>query len=243
MYAGCNVTLGTGITVYVNGGSQLIEDGGSKVNYGIGAQILSNGGIITGIDSTGGGGNPPPPPAGFVASVSGQNVLLKWQLPALYGTTDVTLVKNGNPIDLGSSATSYTDAGALSSLPSTYYVQFTESSSQESIDGISYSDTISLGAAPTTVSTDTSWSGTVYLGSNVTINSGNTLTISPGTTVLIGSGNSITANGSIDANGSQAGDIFFQQADSGNAWNEIDLNSNSNQFTDSAIIDDSGLDY
>ena len=240
MYAGCNVTLGAGMTMYVNAGSQLIEDGGSQAIYGIGSQILSNGGIITGIDSTGGGGNTPPPPAGFAASVSGQNVLLKWQLPAFYGTTDVTLVKNGNPIDLGSSATSYTDAGAVSSLPATYSVQFSESSSQENIDGISYSDTISLGVAPTTVSTDTTWSGTVYLGSSVTINSGNTLTISPGTTVLIGSGNSITANGSIDANGSPAGDIFFQQADSGNAWNEIELNSNGNQFTD--CVFDGGTD-
>ncbi|MCL5020189.1 MAG: right-handed parallel beta-helix repeat-containing protein [Bacteroidetes bacterium] len=152
------------------------------------------------------GYTPPPAPTNFSVSIVGQNAVLNWLEPSGGCTPSFMIVyKNGNVIaNPGPSSTSYTDANATSSLPATYVVgAYVEGSGGQGCGGESDSPSISVTAAPSTVSSNTTWSGVVYVNNSVTVNSGCTLTISPGTSVYFSSGNSysLTANGQLNVEG------------------------------------------
>jgi parallel beta-helix repeat protein len=84
-----------------------------------------------------------------------------------------------------------------------------------------------------TISSNTEWSGTVNVTGNITINNGATFMIAPGTTMLLNPNVSITiAGGSkMIANGSLQYPIHFARLSSGQAWDQIHLVGNNNQFS------------
>lgn len=68
------------------------------------------------------------------------------------------------------------------------------------------------------ITTNTTWSGQVYVGENITVNSGVTLTISAGTTVLFAAGKKLIINGSIQGNGASGNPITFDRSGASGTW-------------------------
>src|SRR5947207_12432602 len=92
------------------------------------------------------------------------------------------------------------------------------------------------GAAATvggTLTSNTSWSGTVMVLSNVVVPSGLTLTVQAGTGVLLTNGVSITAQagGAIDVRGAATNQVSFLPMNGNNAWGNIAASGNNSSVT------------
>ena len=73
------------------------------------------------------------------------------------------------------------------------------------------------------LTSNTSWSGTTFVLSNVVVPSGLTLTVQPGAAVLLTNGVSITAQsgGAIDVRGVATNPVSFLPMNGNNAWGNI----------------------
>lgn len=135
----------------------------------------------------------PPPNLNVTISSDGQSVILSWK-----AFTDqmsgLEVLKNGNYLwDVPQGNVSYVDVDALNSLPSTYQLA-------SYANGYTYySPPVTVSLAPATIASNTTWSGTVFVNGNVTINRGVTLNVSPGTNMVFNAGHnySVLANGSL----------------------------------------------
>ncbi len=197
---------------------------------------------LTGID-TGSGGSPggPPVPTSITATIDGQNIAISWAADPIGANATYSVYKLTNngwtmispPSD---TSTSFMDYNAVSAIPVTYQIAASNSY------GTSYSNWYNVNLATSTISSNTTWSGTVYVSGNVSVNSGDTLTIAPGTSVCINPDRSIStsSNAVILSDGVTGSPIYFRQAVPDSQWNEIDLNSNNNQFAD--CVFDGGTD-
>ncbi len=86
------------------------------------------------------------------------------------------------------------------------------------------------------ISSNATWSGQVFVGGDITVNSGVTLTISDGTTVLFASGKRIKVNGNLQVQGTVSQAVVFDRAGTSGTWNGIwiensSANSNLNYCT------------
>jgi len=82
-----------------------------------------------------------------------------------------------------------------------------------------------LGAWSGTIASNTTWSGTIIVNGNITVNSGVTLTVSAGTTVKFASARKLTVNGAITAIGTPTSRITFSRSGASGSWNSIWLAS------------------
>jgi parallel beta-helix repeat protein len=89
-----------------------------------------------------------------------------------------------------------------------------------------------LGAFSGTITSNTTWSGTVCVNTNVTVNSNVTLTVSPGATVKFASAKSLTINGSLKAisNNSAQRITFTGATATSGFWNGLIINSGSSNI-------------
>ncbi len=218
----CTLTLDPNVQLSIDAGSQLIIRG--TVNQGPGSNIVKNGGILTGI----GGTNPPPAPLNFTASIVGQNIILNWSDPSPY--IGYFKIYKNTALKAEPTTTTYTDVNAVSSLPVTYIVGAYAPNNGAGVAGETDSQPIKVVSAPATISSTTSWSGTVYVNSSVTINyPGGSLYIAPGTNVVFNSGNNytLTANGELTVQGEAGWPVTFtsnSSSPSAGNWGKIILN-------------------
>src|SRR3954464_3752774 len=79
-----------------------------------------------------------------------------------------------------------------------------------------------------TLTSNTTWSGSVIVLSNVIVPSGLALTVQAGTSVLLTNGVSITAQagGTIDVRGAAASPVSFLPMNGNNAWGNISASGN-----------------
>jgi parallel beta-helix repeat protein len=86
-----------------------------------------------------------------------------------------------------------------------------------------------------TIATNTTWSGALFVTSNVTVNSGATLTISPGTTLAFANGTGMTVNGNLIAVSDDPNKRISFTSNSApltaGAWNGITITANSSATT------------
>src|SRR2546423_2295105 len=84
-----------------------------------------------------------------------------------------------------------------------------------------------------TLTSNTSWSGTVMVLSNVVVPSGLTLTVQSGTAVLLTNGVSIMAQagGAIDVRGAATNPVSFLPMNGNNAWGNISASGNNSSVT------------
>ena len=184
-----------------------------------------------------GGGTAPTPPGNFTVSIEGQNVVLDWAQYYDQSASGLYILKNGSvlsPPDNVIGQTSYTDVSAANSLPITYQLEATNQY------GASYSTAITVSAAPSTISSNTTWSGTIYVNNNVTIDSGSTLTISQGTNVVFAAGNNYSLSSNGQLNVQQATFNSNSSSPSAGDWGSIVLNGSG---ADGSVIDYSNIDY
>ncbi|MEM3062805.1 MAG: matrixin family metalloprotease [Nitrososphaerota archaeon] len=169
-----------------------------------------------------------PTPQNFTATIVGQNVVLNWgTLPTgCNGAYPVVpqLYKNGSPVSIPSNATSYTDVNAVSSLPASYYLQYWDNYYFATSNP---SQTINVTVSPSIINTPTTWTGVVYVNSNVTVNS--VLQIGASTNVVFQSGSSygITLNSGLYVFGQSNGKVTFtpnSATPAAGAWGSITLN-------------------
>jgi|GEM_PF-3473252 len=149
----------------------------------------------------------PSAPQNFSVSVSGQNTILTWSTYTDQSAWGLQIFKNGQPYGnwIQTTQTSFTDANAINSLPATYKI------SAFNNNGASYSNLINVFTSPSTISYYTSWSGVVYVNSNVVVNSGTELQINPGTKVFFNSGPGFefTVNGNLSIEGMAGYPVIF----------------------------------
>ncbi len=184
---------------------------------------------------------PPVPPSGFAVTVVGQNAVLTWSPYTDQTAYGLQVVKNGNPFGnpMSLSQTSYTDINAVGQLPATYAVY---SFGQY---GDSYSPSITLSAASLDISSLTTWSGTIYVTSPVTVNAGARLYISLGTNVVFDSGQnlSLTVDGLLSVDGESSSPVTFTSSSSTPSpgdWGSIVLNGSG---ANGSTIDYTDIDY
>ena len=183
---------------------------------------------------------PPAAPSGFHITIVGQNVVLGWDSYTDPSAWELEIVKNGQPLyDLYTSSTSYVDDNGVGTFPASYQVgAFNEY-------GDSYSPTISAVAASTTISSNTTWSGVVYVPNSVVVNSGNYLDILLGTKVIFNAGQSLslTSNGTLHVEGTSYAPVTFTSnsasPSSGN-WGSIVLNGSG---ANGSTINYADIDY
>lgn len=94
-----------------------------------------------------------------------------------------------------------------------------------------------LGNWSGTISSNTTWSGTVCANSNITVNSGVTLTIAANTKVLFLAAKKLTINGSLQALGTSSQNITFDRSGATGTWNGITFGTNSSGNVNYTTID------
>ena len=86
-----------------------------------------------------------------------------------------------------------------------------------------------------TITTNVTWSGAIFITTNVTVNSGATLTISPGTTVAFANGTGLTVNGNLIAVSDDPNKRISFTSNSvpltAGSWNGITINASANAST------------
>ena len=84
-----------------------------------------------------------------------------------------------------------------------------------------------------TLTSNTTWAGSIFVFSNVVVPSGLTLTVQAGTTVLLTNGVSISAQsgGAIDVQGAATNPVSFLPMNGNNAWGNIAASGNNSFIT------------
>ncbi len=167
---------------------------------------------------------PPAAPTGLSATISGQNVVLTWN-PYLNGLgASLQIIKNnqiyGSPFS--TSQTSFIDNNAANSLPAKYQIAAFNG------HGYSYSNSVNLIVAPSTISSNTLWTGVVYVNSNVNITATGNLIIGANTKVIFNAGHnySIICEGKLNSQGVNYGSVLFSSNSTNpavNNWGNIFL--------------------
>ena len=85
------------------------------------------------------------------------------------------------------------------------------------------------------ITSNITWTGTVYIDSTVAVNSGVTLTITPGTKIICATGATLIVNGILRANGTSSQPISFGPSNLPNSWGGIQINTGSGRVSRSTI--------
>ncbi len=138
----------------------------------------------------------PTAPTNFQVDIVGQDVLVSWVPPA-ENCSGIKLYKNGQYISLPPTATSYTDFGAVNSLPIEYKI------GAWNFYGENITAPTQVIVAPSTISSNTLWTGVIYCNSDITVSSGVRLEIGATTKVIFNAvnGYKLIVNGELVVTG------------------------------------------